>query len=166
MSDQVDIYKATQRQLYEHAALNLGLQVDANMQKNTLIAKIKEAQNSDVISVSDGLDDAEAQPASQVKKRVIDTRRSWKDGDYFTIVVAIQNGPGGSRPVTPAVNGKAMSIPRNKPVAVPGAYMEALQNAIATTFVGEGEERVEVNSPRFPFQIVSGPHPKPARAQV
>ena len=61
-------------------------------------------------------------------------------GKTRRILLAASEGPGGADPVTPSLNGKVWSIPRDMACDVPVEVLEILENAVMTVSEQNGKD--------------------------
>lgn len=142
----INIADATATQLAEFASVDLGIpDLNPRIGKDTILARMSQAGYSDTTI------EVEAAPLAKAP-----AGGAPASGEKMTILIAVQDGPGGSEPVPVGVNGQIMVIPRGKPVDVPKAYVHALSNANRAHW--ETNSNGELTTMRFvpthPFSIL------------
>ncbi len=95
------------------------------------------------------------QTVSKGKQGAIPAKKTRKE---YKIIIHSQEGPGGNRSVTPAINGKIWNIPREKEEWVPEEVKATLDRGVQTKYeVVEKGKEAEVLSKkvkRFAYSIL------------
>lgn len=119
-----NINEATIEQVRKFAQVNLGLEISATSNKQTIIGKMRAAGfEGDDIEVVDEISPTAAPDA------VDGVDPNNPPEGYGTIMIAATEEPGGDKPVFVSVNGVAIHVLRNTPTVLKNRYIEALFNA-------------------------------------
>ena len=180
MTEHVKVAEATKEELFEFARTVLQIEVDLRSTEDSLRNKIKTAgwKKETIPSLVraaptiDTIDNARPLPLKVETVRINDiTNRSagTRERKYYAIRIETHDGPGGREPVPVAVNGRAIYIPRGKPVGIAEEYVEALEHAQQKIWkqnedVGPhnpGGLQESTLVPSYPFSFVSNSQVKP-----
>jgi len=148
----IKIENAKSYQLRKFAIEVLGLEMKAGESTTALKARIASVYEGDSFDVED---EDIVSPAQ--KRKAIDITSDEAPGKV-TIIISKTNEPGGSQDVPVAVNGRAMLVPRGKPVEIPEHYFEALKNAEIGIYdeLPEGGINPEPRLvPAYPYQRIA-----------
>lgn len=178
----IAIAEATDQQLRAYALMFLQLDINKQASTETIIAKIKEAQTHENITIvieDDGEQDGAPPPShdEQGKPYITQPLTPAADGRLFDndsskdprITINIFEGTGkfGKRPIPVGVNGRTMLLPRNKDINIPYRYYLALKDAVQTEVHDEANERdatqidrTSSDVPSYPFSVVLPPSKK------
>lgn len=136
---EIPLYDATDDQLREYGQKVLGLPINNNWKRETMLAKIQEARPGiDMLhlEVDDNAAPAGTPPppppeaAAQAQMQAAEA----DEDKWVTIYLSADKEKGGDRDLPVGVNGEQMTIPRNKEVAIPYRYYEALKNTSQTVY--------------------------------
>jgi hypothetical protein len=138
----IPLNEASPEQLLDYGQTVLGLPFAPHYKPETMIAKILEAKPGlDILEVEID-EDIGGEPlpaASEINAGPKPARASVPPGadpatDFVTVWIGASEGPGGDRDIPVGVNGQIMTVPRNKEVAIPRSYYEALINTDQTMY--------------------------------
>lgn len=129
----MNLTELNREQLEEQADL-LGIKVTANTKDATLIKKIELALGE--------TDEEEVELSHPTVK---------EDSDRITIIVAESRDT--KQPAVVGVNGRNYVMQRGKPVSVPKAVVDILNNAVQRVWDDKMASYTDV--PRYPYQLVS-----------
>ena len=154
--DRINITDATPAQLRDFGASVLGLELTGRETHAMMVSKLAEVgYGVETITLTPPL----VIPSGNPKPDEPFTTRMRDDGiKEVRIIVQVQDKDGGDRPVPVSVNGRAMIIPRGKPVWVPESYVEVLNHAVEYVYpeyVGQTDSMGGLAQPRqvksYPF---------------
>lgn len=161
MSDIVRIREATPRQLhiYLTAVLGADLPWTPDLTPERLIGELNRmGYTKETIQLppetTGGL------PSAGIRKGQRQTRSSTPETlsmeDKVTIFVERSDKEDGDRDIFASVNGRAILIPRGKPVEIARKYLHVLENAIQTVFSKAADGTlIPRDVPTYPFRVVS-----------
>jgi hypothetical protein len=143
--------------LQTFAREELGLTINANFKRDTVIRKIREAMGgADSATTADTGD----RGVSETAKNIDAALEEHADAKRILIKIPKEKGPMGTDDVQVRVNGKQYLIKRDVEVAVPPSVLEALRNAIETQY-NEDEDpvtgkrvQIAIDTPSYPVHIL------------
>jgi hypothetical protein len=152
----IKLEAASAKQLADFSVARLGLDVNFRMGADRIRALMVTAGfDQDAIEV----DEQPAVPAAQPAASAVHVNPDPNGDRLVTIVIQQEPGSAGKEHVKVAVNGKAMLIPRAKPVQIPYRFYEALKHANRMTY-DPAEDGVGLQpgreTPAYPFQVIAG----------
>jgi hypothetical protein len=149
MKDLILIADATQKQLFQYATVNLGLEVDESATVADLKELIATVSDDDSIEV-----DVEEKPKRKPAKKAVNAA---PEIICITLAADQSNPTGKQQHVT--VNGVSIWIPIGEKCHIPMKYYDALMDAKTEIFPTDSEGRIigdAIVTPRFPISVHFG----------
>lgn len=139
----INLATADKQELKTWAINNIDLQLSMTMNEDTMRQRI-----------IDKCHELQIEPP----KAVVEEKRATKGKkqDYYTIIIAKTEKPGGTEPAIVGVQGVLYSIPRGIPIDVPGSVVEVLKNGMQD-IVTQDPETNEIHHedvPTYPYQVI------------
>jgi hypothetical protein len=146
----ININEASAAQLRGFAEVHLGAPIAANASAAKARAIID--------AIKPGLEEIEVVDTALVASAPAATKQdAAADADYVTVIIAVQEGPGGDRPIPLGCNGPIMLVERGKESRIPRRFFESLKNAQKFDYKQDKETRemIKREVPLYPYTVVS-----------
>lgn len=126
----IPIEDATAAQVREFATRTHNLDIATTSNKAMVLSKLEAAGwNGSHITVEDTDAIIPVNPITTTTDPATGKRRDAKGREICTIIIPLEDRPGGNEAVFGSLNGTAFEVPRGKPVDVPVMYVEVLEQA-------------------------------------
>jgi hypothetical protein len=145
---------ATATQMATFAASYLGIDAEARMGKEKIIAKMRAAGYlKDIIEVE------EAEPTRTAAQAPAAEPAAKRGRRYVEVLVSEDDKPGGTEPVYTNHNGTTMLIPRGVPAIIPEVYLACLKDAVAYRYdpLPEGGLGPRKEIPQYSYSVLRAP---------